>query len=126
MAKVGRPEAEFDLIKVKELAALGLTQAEIALIIGVSPETLSRAKKVKDELNQAIREGRATDKQSLIGKMRKLTDGGNNKFVATKYLLSALHGVSETSNVDVTTKGESINKIDITVKGSKSTLLDKL
>lgn len=126
MAKKGRPDIEIDLNEVKRLSELGLTQKDIAYILGIHPDTISRHKKKDEDLSNAIAEGKASGKQSLIVKMHKLTDGGNNKFVATKYLLSALHGVSETSNVDVTTKGESINKIDITVKGSKSTLLDKL
>jgi len=125
MAKIGRPATEFDLTEVRRLAELGLTQAEIAYILGIAPETISRAKSKRPEISQVIAEGKATDKQSLIGKMRKLVDGGNNKYNATKYLLSALHGLSETSKVDVTTDGEKINDINITVKGSKSKLLDK-
>lgn len=125
MAKLGRPDTEIDLIEVKRLAELGLTQKDIAYILGIHTDTISRQKKKVPELSNAIAEGKAVDKESLIGKMRILVDKGNNKFVATKYLLSALHSISETSKVDMTTDGKPLTDINITVKGSKSKLLDK-
>ena len=118
-------EVNIDLNEIRRLAELGLTQKDISYILGIRPETLTRLKGNNVELSQVISEGKAVDKRSLIDKMRDLTDKGNNKYNATKYLLSALHGLSETSKVDLTTKGESINKIEVTVKGSKSTLLNK-
>ena len=113
----GRPETEFDLTEVRKLAEVGLTQAEIAYIIGIAPETLSRNKKKNEKLRQVIEEGRAIDKNELIKKMRNLTEKGNNKYNAIKYLLSSLHGLSETNKLDLTSLGEKIEPTTFVVMG---------
>jgi len=118
-------KVEIRLNDIEALSAIGLTGKEIAYVLGICPQTFSEYKNNYPEINEAIEEGRAVDKQSLIEKMRILTDRGNNRYNAIKYLLSSLHGMSETNKIDVTTQGESINKIEVVVKGSKSNLLDK-
>ena len=111
-------KVEIKLTDIESLAAIGLNEKEIAYILGISQATFIEYKKKYPEIIESIAEGRTIDKQSLIEKMRKLTEGGNNKFNATKYLLSALHGISETNKLDMTTDGEKINKIEIVVKDS--------
>ena len=112
-------KVEIKLTDIESLAAIGLNEKEIAYILGISQATFIEYKKKYPEIIESIAEGRTIDKQSLIEKMRKLTEGGNNKFNATKYLLSALHGISETNKLDMTTDGEKINKIEIIVKDSR-------
>lgn len=47
------------LKKVEAMAANGNTQEQIAWNLGISPETLSRKKGADEQLNQAIKRGRA-------------------------------------------------------------------
>ena len=54
-----KPKIELDLQKVEEYAGLGLTREEIALSLGVSYSTLNRRIKESDEVDAAMKRGRA-------------------------------------------------------------------
>lgn len=57
--KAGRPSklARLDLDQIKAMASLGLTEEEIALVVGVTARTIGHWKK-KPEFLQAIKEGK--------------------------------------------------------------------
>ena len=56
---MGRPKIEIDTLRVEELAAQGLTQAEICLCLGISEKTLERRKAELSVVTDAINSGRA-------------------------------------------------------------------
>ncbi len=56
---MARPKIEIDISRVEELAAQGLSQAEICLCIGVSEDTLSRRKADSAAIADAIKSGKA-------------------------------------------------------------------
>lgn len=57
--KRGRPKIEIDLVKVKEAAADGLSQTEVAAKLGISLDTLTRRKRSFAGFAAAIKEGQA-------------------------------------------------------------------
>ncbi len=56
---MGRPKLDIDISRVEQLAAQGLTQAEICLCLGISEKTLERRKSELAVLSDAIKRGRA-------------------------------------------------------------------
>jgi hypothetical protein len=54
-----RPKIEIDISRVEELAAQGLTQAEICLCLGIGENTLLRRKAESEVLADAIKRGKA-------------------------------------------------------------------
>jgi Trp operon repressor len=55
----GRPKIVIDLVEVKEAAAGGLSQTEVAAKLGISLATLMRRKRQFDNFDKAIKEGQA-------------------------------------------------------------------
>jgi hypothetical protein len=56
---MARPRIEIDISRVEELAAQGLSQAEICLVLGISEDTLSRRKADSAAIADAIKSGKA-------------------------------------------------------------------
>lgn len=56
---MGRPRIQIDISRVEQLAAQGLSQAEICLCLGISEDTLSRRKADSAAIADAINSGRA-------------------------------------------------------------------
>lgn len=56
---MARPRIEIDISRVEELAAQGLTQAEICLCLGIGETTLYARKKESEVFEEAIKSGRA-------------------------------------------------------------------
>ena len=59
---MGRPRFEITpeiLEKTERLAAQGLTQVQISACLGIKPETICRKKRASDQLDQAIKFGKA-------------------------------------------------------------------
>jgi imidazolonepropionase-like amidohydrolase len=56
---MGRPKIAIDISRVEELAAQGLTLAEICLVLGISERTLYDHKRESAVLADAIKSGRA-------------------------------------------------------------------
>lgn len=72
--KGGRPRKEITqehLRQIETLAGLGHIMPEIALVIGISPETLKRRKRDMEEVEEAIQRGRA---KANVSVSRKLFD----------------------------------------------------
>jgi len=121
-------EVVFDLKEIENMAALGLTQEQIAIIKGISPETISRNKKKYEQLSQAIKVGKLTDMKNLFSAVRILAFGGPAKYdkdnnllyparspnlSALKYLLNVIHQINERTGLDITSGGEPIKKVPI-------------
>ncbi len=56
---MARPRIELDISRIEELAAQGLTQAEICLCLGIGENTLLRRKQESEVVADAIKRGRA-------------------------------------------------------------------
>lgn len=72
-----KPKIELDLAKVEELAGLGLTREQIALSLGVSYSTLNRRAKESEEIETAMRRGRALANIKVAGELMKAIEKGN-------------------------------------------------
>lgn len=70
----GRKALKINYAKVKKLAALGLTQVEIALALGHGKTAFFKHKKINAKIDEAIEEGRASFKvitsKALVKQMR--------------------------------------------------------
>ena len=73
MAKVGRPKKidKIDLIEVGKLAALGLTDVEIAEWLGINRSTLSRYKKEESQFKDTIKKGKAQADMNVVKSLYK-------------------------------------------------------
>lgn len=56
---MARPKIELDISRIEELAAQGLTLAEICLVLGIGESTLYRRKLDLEVLTEAIKRGKA-------------------------------------------------------------------
>lgn len=70
----GRPRLVFDLDQVREVAGLDGTYAEIAAVLGCSPDTVARRMDDDPAFAEAYREGREQGKTSIRRKLYKLAD----------------------------------------------------
>jgi transcriptional regulator with XRE-family HTH domain len=76
---MGRPKIEIDISRVEQLAAQGLTQAEICLCLGISENTLLRRKQELAVLADAIKSGKAkaaSEISNALYQMAKAKDLG--------------------------------------------------
>ena len=98
---------DIDLSQIENMAAIGLSQEEIAIVLGIKPETLTRLKHREDEINQAIIRGKAIDKKVLLDRIKTISEFGevadkrsdDVRFRASKYLRNVLHSVNEKQEV---------------------------
>lgn len=74
---MGRPRIELDISRVEELAARGLSQAEICLVIGISEDTLSRRKADTAAIAEAIKGGRAKAASEIGNVLYRMAQGGD-------------------------------------------------
>ena len=63
---ITKPKIPVDLEKVKELAAHGQSQGQIAINLGISRSTLQNRKRENEQFDQAIKEGKAIDRKSVV------------------------------------------------------------
>lgn len=75
--KRGRAKIEIDLVKVKEAAADGLSQTEVAAKLGISYKTLQRRKRQFVLFDQAIKEGQAKAHGEVSGILMTLARDKN-------------------------------------------------
>ncbi len=74
---MARPKIELDISRVEELAAQGLSQAEICLCIGISESTLYRRKTDMEVLTEAIKRGKAKAASEIANTLYRLARGGD-------------------------------------------------
>ena len=65
------------LLLVEHLSSIWCTNEELALCLGVSSRTVSRAKNRQPEFSQALKRGEESANCSLVRKAKKLVDDGN-------------------------------------------------
>lgn len=72
-----RPKIEIDISRVEELAAQGLSQAEICLVLGISDQTLLNRKRDSLDLLDAIKRGKAKAASEISNKLYQMAKGGD-------------------------------------------------
>ena len=74
---MARPRIELDILRIEELAAQGLSQAEICLVIGISEDTMSRRKADSAAIADAIKSGRAKAASEISDTLYRMAKGGD-------------------------------------------------
>lgn len=85
---------ESDLKKIEAFAALGLSVVEIADVFNISRATFFERMSEMPEIRQIIQRGKAAAKNNLLRKSYDMALEGDKDML--KYLLSRVHGLSET------------------------------
>ena len=100
---ITKPKIPVDLEKVKELAAHGQSQGQIAINLGISRSTLQNRKRENEQFDQAIKEGKAIALQKVENVLFEMATSGENPAATILYLKT--HGKAEWSEkqqIDVT------------------------
>ena len=101
-----QPRIQIDLKKVEEYAQVCDSEAEIALALGISQDTLTRRKKDYADFAEAIKRGKAKANVFVGGKlMQKIKEGDT---ASTIFYLKTRCGWRETQRIeaDVKARGE--------------------
>jgi sirohydrochlorin ferrochelatase len=72
-----RPKIQIDLNRVEELAAQGLSQAEICVSLNISEDTLGRRKKDSADFAEALRRGKTKAATVVSSKLFEMAAAGN-------------------------------------------------
>jgi transcriptional regulator with XRE-family HTH domain len=75
--RMSRQRIQIDLNRVEELAAQGLSQAEICATLGISEDTLTRRKRDSADFAEALKRGKAKAAATVSNKLFKLAKAGN-------------------------------------------------
>jgi len=89
------------LARIKELAAQGITEASIAYQVGCHPSTFSLRKQEYPELNDTIKEGRASGEEIVVSKLWELIHSGHA--TAILFYLKCQHNWNDRPNQDNST-----------------------
>lgn len=99
-----KPKIELDLEKVEEYAGLGLTREEIALSLGISYSTLNRRIKESEDVDTAMKRGRAKANIKVGNALMKAIEGGN--VTAIIFYLKARAGWTEKQQIEAEIKSQ--------------------
>lgn len=99
-----KPKIELDLEKVEEYAGLGLTREEIALSLGISYSTLNRRIKESEDVDTAMKRGRAKANIKVGNALMKAIEGGN--VTAIIFYLKARAGWTEKQQIKAEIKSQ--------------------
>ena len=94
-----RPRIEIDTSRVEILAAQGLSQAEICLVIGVSEDTLTRRKSDTAAIADAIKRGKAKSASEISNKLYQMALAGD--LGAIIWYEKTRRGLSDRQHVEV-------------------------
>ena len=72
-----KPRIELDISRIEELAAQGLSQAEICLVLGISEDTLTRRKQDTAVIADAIKRGKAKAASEISNTLYQMARGGD-------------------------------------------------
>jgi len=72
-----KPKIPIDIARVEMLAAQGLTQEQIADVLGISERTLRRRKQDMSEMSDAIKRGKAKGIALAVNKLMEQVREGN-------------------------------------------------
>lgn len=101
--KRGPKRTVFDLTKVEQMAAVGMTQIEISYALGSSPSTWhAHIAAGNQDLSDAFKRGKGKHALQVFAGLSKLANQGNP--AALIFLAKAHHGRRE--NIEVTHKGD--------------------
>lgn len=91
------------LAKIKQLSADGVTEANIARIVGISPTTFSAKKKEYPEIEEAIKDAQANAEHEVVGYLWRILRDPNHKnhFPAILFYLKTKHRWRETDHEQV-------------------------
>lgn len=104
---VTKPRIEIDLAEVEDLASKGLSQAEIALNLGICEKTLYNRKAEDTEFTQAIARGRAKGTQKAADVLNKILGSQDQRVAldAAKFFLARRANWAETQKSEITGEG---------------------
>ena len=74
---MARPRIEIDISRVEELAAQGLSQAEICLVLGISEGTLYSRKRENEVFGEAIKRGKAKAASEIANTLYMMAKRGD-------------------------------------------------
>ena len=116
MAKRGRkpwnPTPE-EILEVEKMAAMGLTQEQIAYNLGINQDTFYVHKSKNTEISEAIKRGRAKGTRYVTSQLMKNIEAGN--FNAQKYWLTVHAGWKEVQVTELTGANGEPMKHDIKI-----------
>lgn len=72
-----KPRLHIDISRIEELAAQGLSQAEICLCLGISESTLYNRKRECEEFEDAIKRGKAKAASEIANRLYQMAKGGD-------------------------------------------------
>lgn len=100
MARKWNPTPEV-LAKIKELAELGVTEANIARQVGIHPTTFSEKKRVYPEIDEILRTAAASGEEFAAKVVRSIMANPNHKqqLAATIFYLKTRHKWKEADTV---------------------------
>lgn len=103
---ITKPKIKLDPARVKALAAEGTSQTQIAAMLGVSPDTLTRRKQDDPAIADALREGYAAATGNVENTLYKMAISGQN-VAATIYWLKCRcpERWNDRQNIDLTAHG---------------------
>jgi hypothetical protein len=115
---MSRKKHVWDTVEIEKLAALGLTQEEIAYNCGASPATwYAHIKEGNSDILEAYKRGKGKHAKLVIGKLAQLGSQGNVS--ALIFLAKAHHGRRE--NIVLTHEGNADNPVHMAVDYTKLT-----
>lgn len=103
---ITKPKIKLDPDRVKALAAEGRNQTQIAAMLGVSPDTLTRRKQEDPAVADALREGAEMAIGNVENVLYKMAVSGQN-VAATIYYLKCRcpERWNDRQNIDLTAHG---------------------
>ena len=103
---MARREIPIDLKKVEEYAQVCDSEAEIALALGISQDTLTRRKQTRADFAEAIKRGKAKANIFVGGKLMQKIKAGDTASII--FYLKTRCGWKETKKIeaDVKARGE--------------------
>lgn len=106
---ITKPKIKLDPDRVKALAAEGRNQTQIAAMLGVSPDTLTRRKQEDPAVADALREGAEMAIGNVENVLYKMAVSGQN-VAATIYYLKCRcpERWREKQNIDLTAGGSPV------------------
>ena len=107
---MGRKKIEIDFTEAERLAGLGLSQAEIALSLGISEDTLARRKADSADFAEAIKKGQTSAKAEIGNKLFELAKAGD--LGAIIWIEKTRFGYSDKMNVDASIQIRLIDESD--------------
>jgi hypothetical protein len=97
---MARARIKIDLQEVEDLAAMGMTQGQIADCLGISTSTLDRRKQDNGDFEAALKRGKARGIRAAVERLHGFMEG-NRGLGATIFYLKAQAGWSDDSRDEI-------------------------